>query len=75
MAEAAGLEAAGRRQELAVSMVGQFRGRRRAAVGDGDPHRKDLGDRQRLPPARWDQGTEQIFAYGMRAGIWRMLDG
>jgi peptidoglycan/xylan/chitin deacetylase (PgdA/CDA1 family) len=27
-----------------------------------------------VPPGRWDQGTEQIFAYGMRAGIWRMLD-
>ncbi len=59
---------------LAVSMVVNFEEGAELAVSDGDPQAEKISEVVSVvPPGRWDQGTEQIFAYGMRAGIWRML--
>lgn len=60
---------------LAVSLVINFEEGAEFAVGDGDPASERISEVLSVVPAgRWDQGTEQIFAYGMRAGVWRMLD-
>jgi hypothetical protein len=62
--------------KVAVSMVINFEEGAERAAGDGDPGAEKLGEiLSTLPPDKWDQSTEQMFAYGMRAGIWRMLDG
>ncbi len=59
---------------LAVSMVVNFEEGAELAVSDGDPQAEKISEVVSVvPPGRWDQGNEQIFAYGMRAGIWRML--
>jgi peptidoglycan/xylan/chitin deacetylase (PgdA/CDA1 family) len=61
--------------KVAVSMVINFEEGAEMSAGDGDPSTGKAGrDRQYHPNGKWDQGTEQVFAYGMRAGIWRMLD-
>jgi peptidoglycan/xylan/chitin deacetylase (PgdA/CDA1 family) len=61
--------------KVAVSMVINFEEGAELAAGDGDRASEKLGEIVSIIPAgKWDQGTEQIFAYGMRAGIWRMLD-
>ena len=61
--------------KVAVSMVINFEEGAELAAGDGDPATEKLGEIVSIiPPGKWDQGTEQVFAYGMRAGIWRMLD-
>jgi peptidoglycan/xylan/chitin deacetylase (PgdA/CDA1 family) len=61
--------------KVAVSMVINFEEGAELAAGDGDPASEKLGEIVSIIlPGKWDQGTEQIFAYGMRAGIWRMLD-
>lgn len=60
---------------LAVSLVVNFEEGAELAVGDGDAGSERLSEvTSVVPEGRWDQGTEQIFAYGMRAGIWRVLD-
>jgi peptidoglycan/xylan/chitin deacetylase (PgdA/CDA1 family) len=60
---------------LAVSLVVNFEEGAELATSDGDPTSEKISEVASVVPAgRWDQGTEQIFAYGMRAGIWRMLD-
>jgi len=62
--------------KVAVSMVINFEEGAELSAGDGDPASETVGEIvSTVPPDRWDQNTEQIFAYGMRAGIWRMLDG
>ena len=62
------------RARLAVSMVVNFEEGAEFAVSDGDPQAEKISEVVSVvPPGRWDQGNEQIFAYGMRAGIWRML--
>ena len=59
---------------LAISMVVNFEEGAEFAVSDGDPQAEKISEVVSVvPPGRWDQGNEQIFAYGMRAGIWRML--
>ena len=59
---------------LAVSLVVNFEEGAELAVSDGDPQAEKISEVVSVvPPGRWDQGNEQIFAYGMRAGIWRML--
>ena len=59
---------------LAVSLVVNFEEGAEFAVSDGDPQAEKISEVVSVvPPGRWDQGNEQIFAYGMRAGIWRML--
>lgn len=44
-------------------------------VGDGDPASERIGEViSVVEPGVRDIGQEQIFAYGMRAGLWRVLD-
>jgi peptidoglycan/xylan/chitin deacetylase (PgdA/CDA1 family) len=44
-------------------------------VGDGDPASERMGEvLSVVEPGIRDQGQEQIFAYGTRAGFWRMLE-
>jgi peptidoglycan/xylan/chitin deacetylase (PgdA/CDA1 family) len=60
---------------LAVSFVVNFEEGAEQQVGDGDPLSERLGEViSVVEPGVRDLGQEQIFAYGMRAGIWRMLD-
>lgn len=62
-------------KRLAVSIVVNFEEGAELQVGDGDAGSEVMGEvmsvvRQGVR----DQGQEQIFAYGTRAGLWRMLD-
>lgn len=60
---------------LAVSVVVNFEEGAEWQVGDGDPVSERIGEViSVVEPGRRDQGQEQIFAYGTRAGFWRMLD-
>lgn len=62
-------------KRLAVSVVVNFEEGSEYQVGDGDARSEPMGEVVSVvPPGVRDQGQEQIFAYGMRAGIWRMLD-
>lgn len=60
---------------LAVSVVVNFEEGAELQVGFGDPVSERMGEViSVVEPGRRDRGQEQIFAYGMRAGFWRMLD-
>jgi peptidoglycan/xylan/chitin deacetylase (PgdA/CDA1 family) len=60
---------------LAVSIVVNFEEGAELQVGDGDPVSEVMGEvLSVVERGRRDMGQEQIFAYGMRAGLWRMLD-
>lgn len=60
---------------LAVSVVVNFEEGAEMQVGYGDPLSERMGEvLSVVDPGRRDRGQEQIFAYGMRAGLWRMLD-
>lgn len=60
---------------LAVSININFEEGAELQVGDGDPVSERLGEvLSVVEPGRRDLGQEQIFAYGTRAGLWRMLD-
>jgi peptidoglycan/xylan/chitin deacetylase (PgdA/CDA1 family) len=60
---------------LAVSVVVNFEEGAELQAGDGDPVSERMGEViSVVEPGRRDTGQEQIFAYGMRAGLWRMLD-
>jgi peptidoglycan/xylan/chitin deacetylase (PgdA/CDA1 family) len=60
---------------LAVSINVNFEEGAELQVGDGDPVSERLGEViSVVEPGRRDRGQEQIFAYGTRAGLWRMLD-
>jgi peptidoglycan/xylan/chitin deacetylase (PgdA/CDA1 family) len=60
---------------LAVSVVVNFEEGAELQVGDGDPVSERIGEViSVVEPGVRDIGQEQIFAYGMRAGLWRMLD-
>jgi peptidoglycan/xylan/chitin deacetylase (PgdA/CDA1 family) len=60
---------------LAVSVAVNFEEGAEWQVGDGDPVSERMGEvLSVVEPGRRDMGQEQIFAYGMRAGLWRMLD-
>lgn len=60
---------------LAVSVVVNFEEGAEMQVGDGDPVSERLGEViSVVEPGTRDRGQEQIFAYGTRAGLWRMLD-
>lgn len=60
---------------LAVSVVVNFEEGAEQQVGDGDPQSERMGEVMSVvPPGVRDMGQEQIFAYGTRAGLWRMLD-
>lgn len=59
---------------LAVSVVVNFEEGAELQVGDGDAVSERMGEvTSVVAPGVRDQGQEQIFAYGMRAGFWRML--
>jgi peptidoglycan/xylan/chitin deacetylase (PgdA/CDA1 family) len=61
--------------KLAVSVVVNFEEGAEEQVGDGDAASERIGEVMSVVPSgRRDQGQEQIFAYGLRAGFWRMLD-
>lgn len=60
---------------LAVSVAVNFEEGAEQQVGDGDARSEVMGEvRSVVKPGVRDMGQEQIFAYGMRAGLWRMLD-
>ena len=62
-------------QRLAVSVVLNFEEGAEQQIGDGDPENERIGEVLSVVGAsQRDYGQEQIFAYGMRAGIWRMVD-
>ena len=62
-------------RKLAVSVVVNFEEGAELQVGDGDPVSERMGEViSVVEPGVRDIGQEQIFAYGMRAGLWRMLD-
>jgi peptidoglycan/xylan/chitin deacetylase (PgdA/CDA1 family) len=62
-------------KRLAVSVVVNFEEGAEQQVGDGDPVSERMGEViSVVEPGKRDFGQEQIFAYGMRAGLWRMLD-
>ena len=61
--------------KLAVSLVVNFEEGAEEQVGDGDARSERMGEViSVVEPGRADPGQEQIFAYGMRAGIWRIAD-
>lgn len=61
-------------KRLAVSVVVNFEEGAERQVGDGDAESERIGEVVSVvAPGVRDQGQEQIFAYGMRAGLWRML--
>lgn len=63
-------------RRLAVSVVINFEEGAELQVGDGDARSESMGEViSVVPPGKRDQGQEQIFGYGTRAGLWRMLDG
>lgn len=63
------------RARLAVSLVVNFEEGAELAVGDGDARTEKQAEvGSIIPDGAWDQGTEQMFAYGMRAGVWRILE-
>lgn len=60
---------------LAVSVVLNFEEGAEMQVGDGDEVSERIGEVVSVVEAgRRDVGQEQIFAYGLRAGLWRILD-
>ncbi|MFZ4687224.1 MAG: polysaccharide deacetylase family protein [Hyphomonadaceae bacterium] len=62
-------------RRLAVSVVVNFEEGAELQVGDGDPTSELMGEViSVVEPGVRDMGQEQIFGYGMRAGLWRMLD-
>lgn len=61
---------------LAVSVVVNFEEGAELQVGDGDPASEQIGEViSVVNRGTRDIGQEQIFAYGTRAGFWRILDG
>lgn len=60
---------------LAVSVVVNFEEGAEQQVGYGDPESERIGEViSVVAPGTRDIGQEQIFAYGMRAGLPRLLD-
>ncbi|MFK7942074.1 MAG: polysaccharide deacetylase family protein, partial [Paracoccaceae bacterium] len=60
---------------VAVSIVVNFEEGAEQQVGDGDAASERMGEViSVVAPGTRDQGQEQIFAYGMRVGLWRFLD-
>ena len=60
---------------LAVSVAVNFEEGAEQQVGDGDAQCERIGEViSVVAPGLRDMGQEQIFAYGTRAGFWRMLD-
>jgi peptidoglycan/xylan/chitin deacetylase (PgdA/CDA1 family) len=61
--------------KLAVSIVLNFEEGAENSIESGDPAGEAIGEVTTvIRPGVRDIGQEQLFAYGMRAGLWRMLD-
>ena len=55
---------------LAISLVVNFEEGAEQQVGDGDPATERIGEvLSVVEPGTRDMGQEQVFAYGMRAGV------
>ncbi|MEM8959784.1 MAG: polysaccharide deacetylase family protein [Pseudomonadota bacterium] len=62
-------------KRLAVSVVVNVEEGAERQVSDGDPASERIGEVVSVvPEGRPDPGQAQIFAYGTRAGAWRMAD-
>ena len=60
---------------VAVSVVVNFEEGAELAIGDGDDASERMGEvASVVAPGTRDFGQEEMFAYGMRAGLWRFLD-
>ena len=60
---------------VAVSIVVNFEEGAEFSIEQGDPATERVGEVLSVVPAGVrDIGMEQIFSYGMRAGLWRFLD-
>lgn len=60
---------------VAVSLVVNYEEGAEFSVGSGDDHNDTCGEfRSSVPHGRRDIAMEQTFAYGTRAGYWRLLD-
>lgn len=60
---------------VAISLVVNFEEGSESQVGDGDSQSERVGEvLSVVEQSKRDYGQEQIFAYGMRAGLWRFLD-
>ncbi|MGQ0750190.1 MAG: polysaccharide deacetylase family protein, partial [Betaproteobacteria bacterium] len=60
---------------LAVSIAINFEEGAENSIEAGDDTAERIGEVTTvIPPGVRDIGQEQLFAYGMRAGIWRILD-
>ena len=60
---------------VAVSIVVNFEEGAEFTVEQGDPATERVGEvHSAVPAGVRDIGMEQIFSYGMRAGLWRFLD-
>lgn len=60
---------------LAVSVVVNFEEGAEHQVLDGDPASERIGEViSVVPEGKPDAGQAQIFAYGMRAGVWRVAE-
>ena len=61
--------------KVAVSLVVNYEEGAELSVEAGDPENERMGEVISIvPPGRRDIGMEQIFAYGLRAGLPRFLD-
>lgn len=61
---------------VAVSLVVNFEEGAELAVEQGDAETERYGEvASTVPPGVRDLVQEQVFDYGMRAGLWRFLDG
>lgn len=60
---------------VAVSLVVNYEEGAEMQVGEGDPRSEPMGEViSVVEPGVRDIGQEQIFAYGMRAGLWRFFE-
>jgi peptidoglycan/xylan/chitin deacetylase (PgdA/CDA1 family) len=61
--------------KLAVSVAVNFEEGAESSIEAGDPAGESIGEVSTvIRPGLRDIGQEQLFAYGMRAGLWRVLD-
>ena len=60
---------------LAISLAVNFEEGAESSIEAGDPAGESIGEVTTvIRPGLRDIGQEQLFAYGMRAGVWRILD-
>src|SRR5580698_8227586 len=60
---------------VAVSLVVNFEEGAELAIGDGDDRNERIAEVASVVEAGMrDFAQEEMFAYGMRAGLWRFLD-